>query len=142
MSTILSILITLAIIYAVLRFILAKPLIKHFKAKANAGLNIASYNEASDYSKIGYCPIHNELSQAEVTIEGELPSDLNGIYLRNGTNSPFDRNESRRHMFNGAGMIHQVHINSGKVTYSNHYTDTPRYLAEKAAGKELYPCGP
>ena len=41
-------------------------------------------------------------------------------------------------MFNGSGMIHQISINQGKVLYTNRYNQTPRYKAEKAAGKELY----
>ncbi|MGK0440755.1 MAG: carotenoid cleavage dioxygenase [Pseudohongiellaceae bacterium] len=115
-----------------------KPLLANFQQRAITALNLPSYNGGSDYSKTGYCPIHNELSDTELTIEGELPDDLSGVYLRNGTNSPFDRNDSRRHMFNGAGMIHQVSIADGKANYSNQYTQTPRYLAEKEAGRELY----
>ncbi|ARN76360.1 hypothetical protein BST96_09860 [Oceanicoccus sagamiensis] len=101
-------------------------------------MDLPSYNQGSDYSKIGYCPIHNELTDSAITVEGEIPADLSGLYLRNGTNSPFDRTDSRRHMFNGAGMIHQVRIENGQATYTNKYTQTPRYLAEKEAGKELY----
>lgn len=139
LTTLGTILLTLAVIYVLIRFLFIGKILAHFKAKANAALNIEEYNQGSDYSKIGYCPIHSELSGAQVTVEGTIPADLKGIYLRNGTNSPFDRNKSRRHMFNGAGMIHQVHIDNGQASYSNHYTQTPRYQAEQQAGTEIYP---
>ena len=139
MPTIAGLLLVVSVSYLVLRYFAAGPLLAHFKAKANMALDIEGYNAQSDYSRLGYCPIHSELSDADVVIEGDLPSDLTGVYLRNGTNSPFSRTESRRHMFNGAGMIHQVHIDHGRARYANRYTQTPRYLAEVAANGELYP---
>ncbi len=138
MSTLLTVVLCLAAFYVLFRFVLLKPLIANLRQKANKALDLPTYNKGSDYSKTGYCPIHNELTDADITVEGEIPADLSGLYLRNGTNSPFDRNDSRRHMFNGAGMIHQVRIENGKATYTNKYTQTPRFLAEKEAGKELY----
>ncbi len=138
MSTLVIVVLGLAAFFIILRYLLLKPLLASFRQRAIIALNLPSYNGASDYSKTGYCPIHNELTDAPLAIEGELPADLSGLYLRNGTNSPFDRNDSRRHMFNGAGMIHQVRIENGKASYSNQYTQTPRYLAEKDAGRELY----
>ena len=138
MSTLVIVVLCLAAFFVTLRYLLLKPLLASFRQRAITAQNLPSYNGASDYSKTGYCPIHNELTDAPLAIEGELPADLSGLYLRNGTNSPFDRNDSRRHMFNGAGMIHQVRIENGKASYSNQYTQTPRYLAEKDAGRELY----
>jgi carotenoid 9,10(9',10')-cleavage dioxygenase 1 len=138
MTTLLTVALCLVAVLLVFRYLLLKPLLASLRARANAALDLTSYNGASDYSKTGYCPIHNELVDAQVTVEGQIPADLSGLYLRNGTNSPFDRTDSRRHMFNGAGMIHQVRIESGKATYTNRYTQTPRFLAEKEAGRELY----
>ncbi|MEH6588750.1 MAG: carotenoid oxygenase family protein [Halioglobus sp.] len=138
MTTLLTVALCLAAAFLVLRYLLLKPLLANLRARANAALDLASYNSTTDYAKTGYCPIHNELVNAQITVEGEIPADFSGLYLRNGTNSPFGRNDSRRHMFNGAGMIHQVRIENGKATYSNQYTQTPRFLAEKEAGRELY----
>lgn len=138
MSTVLIVILSLAAFLLFVRFVALRPLVASLRQKANLALDLQAYNEASDYSKIGYCPTDSEMQRGEVIVEGELPADLSGLYLRNGTNSPFERNDSRRHMFNGAGMIHQVRIENGKASYSNRYTQTPRYNEEKAAGRELY----
>ena len=128
----------LLLLLLLVRFVLLRPLLNAARAKANAALDVDGYNRGSDYSLPGFNPVHTELTHAAVRIDGTLPADLEGLYLRNGTNSPFDRTDSRRHMFNGAGMIHQVYISNGEASYSNHYIKTPRYLAEAAAGRELY----
>lgn len=36
-------------------------------------------------------------------------------------------------------MIHQIQITAGTATYSNMYVRTPRFEAERAAGRGLYP---
>lgn len=41
------------------------------------------------------------------------------MYIRNGANPQFDLATSRVHMFDGAGMLHQVQIRTGIATYSN-----------------------
>ena len=128
----------LVVVALLLRFVLLKPLLATAVKKANIAMDVEGYNKNSDYSLPGFDPIHNELTHATIKIEGTLPKDLEGLYLRNGTNSPFDRTESRRHMFNGAGMTHQIYIKDGEAFYSNRYSKTERYLAETAAGRELY----
>ena len=133
-----KLLIGFAALLLLTRFVLLEPLLAFGRARANRALDVDNFNRKSDYSKPGFAPVHNELINSQIRIEGQLPADLEGLYLRNGTNSPFDRNEGRRHMFNGAGMIHQIDIRKGQASYTNRYTLTPRYLAEKSAGRELY----
>jgi carotenoid cleavage dioxygenase-like enzyme len=74
-----------------------------------------------------------------VRVSGTLPADLEGVYLRNGTNVQFDEVRTRAHCFNGAGMLHQVQIAGGSATYSNTYIRTPRFEYERLAGREVFP---
>ena len=106
--------------------------------RVNRALDIPGYNARSDYSKPGFKPQHQELSHGEVRVEGTIPADLKGVYLRNGTNTQFTNPTSRVHMFNGAGMLHQVQISEGRATYSNTYVRTPRYEIEDSYGEEVY----
>jgi carotenoid cleavage dioxygenase-like enzyme len=115
-----------------------RPLLAGARARANRQLGIAEYNAGSDYSLPGFLPVRDELSGAAIRVEGSLPPDLAGVYLRNGTNYQFDQVDSRRHMFNGAGMLHQIQIRDGQARYSNSYVRTPRFEAERQLGREAY----
>src|SRR2546430_2504354 len=70
-------------------------------------------NKNSAYNYPGYKPVRSELRHAPVKIIGQLPPDLEGVYLRNGTNIQFDKAKVRIHAFAGAGMVHQVQIKGG-----------------------------
>jgi carotenoid 9,10(9',10')-cleavage dioxygenase 1 len=137
-SGILLVVVGLPILLLILLFLAPRPLLASGRQLANKKLNVEAHNQATDYSKPGFLPVRQENSHAEITVEGEIPADLSGVYLRNGTNYQFDEVASRRHMFNGAGMLHQVQINAGKATYSNTYIRTPRFEAERRLGKESY----
>jgi carotenoid cleavage dioxygenase-like enzyme len=102
-------------------------------------MDVSAHNAASVYNVPGYRPVRAELSHAAVRVSGSLPVDLDGVYLRNGTNSQFDDPKIRLHAFSGAGMIHQVQIRHGAATYSNTYVRTPRFEVERSGGRELYP---
>ncbi|MEW2397237.1 carotenoid oxygenase family protein [Streptomyces sp. NPDC046862] len=107
--------------------------------RIDAALDLVNYNRDSVYNVPGYRPVRQELTHAPVRVSGELPVDLEGVYLRNGTNVQFDDSHVRLHAFSGAGMIHQIQITGGAATYSNTYVRTPRFEAERAAGREIYP---
>ena len=101
-------------------------------------LDAENYNRRSLYNFFGFKPARTELSHAPVTISGRLPPDLNGVYLRNGTNPQFGPSSARWHMFDGPAMLHQIQIADGAATYSNTYVHTPRFEAERAAGREVF----
>ncbi|RYY67830.1 MAG: carotenoid oxygenase family protein, partial [Comamonadaceae bacterium] len=98
-----------------------------------------TYNARSPYSHPGFRPVRREHRHEAVQVHGALPDDLEGVYLRNGTNVQFDRVHTRAHCFNGAGMLHQVQVRGGRATYSNTYIRTPRFEYERAAGREVFP---
>lgn len=82
-------------------------------------------------------PVSEEFVLDDLVIEGELPADLNGVYLRNGPNQRFEPNGSY-HAFDGDGMLHAAHFDRGKVTYRNKWIRTDAWLEEDKAGRSLY----
>lgn len=86
-----------------------------------------------------YAPIKEErvINFDQIQVEGELPTDLNGIYVRNGPNQ---RHElvSKYHRYDGDGMLHALHFDQGKVTYRNRWIRTEPFLEEEQAGHGIY----
>ena len=71
-------------------------------------------------------------------IEGEVPRDLSGIYLRNTENPLFDAITGRYHPFDGDGMLHAIRFEDGKTSYRNRFVRTAGLLAELEAGGPLW----
>jgi len=101
-------------------------------------MDIENFNAPGRYSHFGFRPVHHEFSGEALTVEGEIPEDLQGIYIRNGTNSQFRDTKSPHHVFNGVGMLHSVQFKDGEARYTNTYIRTPRFDAENKAGEEIY----
>jgi carotenoid cleavage dioxygenase-like enzyme len=70
-------------------------------------------------------------------VEGEVPHDLDGIYLRN-TENPLHPALKAYHPFDGDGMLHIVGFRAGEAFYRNRFIRTDGFLAENEAGA---PCG-
>ena len=70
---------------------------------------------------------------------GELPADLDGVYLRN-TENPVHPAIGRYHPFDGDGMMHVVGFRDGKAFYRNRFVRTDGFArrATRPAGR----CGP
>lgn len=84
-----------------------------------------------------FAPVRDELTLDDLEVIGEIPKDLNGVYLRNGPNRRFAA-RGRYHMFDGDGMIHAAHFENGKVRYRNRYVRTKAFEQESAAGRALW----
>ena len=70
-------------------------------------------------------------------IEGAIPLDLQGVYLRN-TEIPVHPSIGMYHPFDGDGMIHQLHLADGKAAYRNRFIRTAGFLAEQEAAGPLW----
>ena len=94
---------------------------------------VAKYLEGS------YAPVPEErvVQMEEMTIVGELPDDLTGIYVRNGPNQRYDP-VSNYHRYDGDGMLHALEFNKGKVTYRNRWIRTSTFAEEEQAGYGIY----
>ncbi len=82
-------------------------------------------------------PIHDELVIDELPIEGKLPSDFNGMFVRNGPN-PYFQPDWRYHPFDGDGMVHSVRFCNGRASYRNRWVRTAALAEEQAAGRALW----
>ena len=70
-------------------------------------------------------------------VEGAIPLDLQGIYLRN-TENPVHPAIGMYHPFDGDGMIHQLHLADGSASYRNRFIRTAGFLAEQEAAGPLW----
>ncbi len=82
-------------------------------------------------------PVHDELVLDNLAVEGELPADLNGLYVRNGPN-PYFAPQWRYHAYDGDGMLHALRFDRGQVSYRNRFIHTAALQEEMAAGQALW----
>ena len=71
-------------------------------------------------------------------VEGEIPSDLDGVYLRN-TENPLHPALKYYHPFDGDGMLHIVGFRDGKAFYRNRFVRTDGFTEENSEGGPLWP---
>ena len=70
-----------------------------------------------------FAPVKEERSFTDLKVTGEIPRDLNGLYVRNGANPPSGMSMD---WFLGCGMLHGVELSDGKANwYRNRYVQTP-----------------
>lgn len=74
--------------------------------------------------KGNWAPVQDEQNVGDLPVEGEIPRELNGLYLRNGMNP---RSGWSEHWFFGNGMVHGVELRDGKASYRNRFVRTPYY---------------
>lgn len=91
---------------------------------------------ADPYRHPGFDPVQSELSGVSLAIEGELPAELDGVFLRNGTNALVP--PRRRHMFDGEAMLHVIEFRGGEARYSNTTVRTPRAAYVEKAGRNPF----
>jgi carotenoid cleavage dioxygenase len=70
-------------------------------------------------------------------VAGEIPADLDGVYLRN-TENPVHPAKKFYHPFDGDGMIHVVGFRDGRAFYRNRYIRTDGLRAEMESGGALW----
>lgn len=71
-------------------------------------------------------------------VEGEVPTDLSGTFLRNGPGRQRIGDQTYGHWFDGDGMICAFSFVDGRVHFRNRYVRTPKYVEETAAQQILY----
>ena len=71
-------------------------------------------------------------------IEGSLPSDLVGTFVRNGPGRQRIGNKPYGHWFDGDGMLSQFTFSGSQVHFRNRYIRTPKYIEETSEQKILY----
>ena len=71
-----------------------------------------------------WAPVKEEITVSDLEVKGEVPKEINGLYVRNGMNP---RSGYSDHWFFGNGMLHGFNFENGKVSYKNRYVKTPYY---------------
>ncbi|MBK5970143.1 MULTISPECIES: carotenoid oxygenase family protein [Thiorhodovibrio] len=82
--------------------------------------------------------ITTEFTNEPLSVQGELPAALDGVYFRNGPGR-FERGGRRYgHPFDGDGHITRLDIGPNGVRYSNRFVHTQEFLAEEHSGRMRY----
>ncbi len=80
-----------------------------------------------------FAPVTAEVERAPLEVDGALPPELVGTYVRNGSNPVSGVSP---HWFFGDGMVHGVRLEHGKAAwYRNRYVHTTMYEARAAFGQ-------
>jgi carotenoid cleavage dioxygenase-like enzyme len=81
----------------------------------------------------GFAPVVEEVEAVDLEVDGALPPELSGLYVRNGSNP---RTGVSPHWFLGDGMVHGLRLEAGRATsYRNRYVRTPLYDASSGFGE-------
>lgn len=97
----------------------------------------AGEDEENPYLLGVFAPVSTEITADNLEVIGEIPSDLNGVYLRNGPNPRYESG-GRHHWFDGDGMVHGVSFENGTARYRNRWVRTEAFKAEDAAQRPLW----
>ncbi|MEE4301186.1 MAG: carotenoid oxygenase family protein [Pseudomonadales bacterium] len=79
------------------------------------------------------------LPPRQLALEGRLPEGLMGVLYRNGPARQEIGDFRYGHWFDGDGMVHRWRIGADGVEHRARMVHTTKYLAERDAGRPLYP---
>jgi carotenoid cleavage dioxygenase-like enzyme len=97
------------------------------------------YHDVNPYLHGVMAPTFKETTEGYLTvIEGKVPTDLTGIYVRNGANPRFE-SRGPHHWFDGDGMLHALTIKDGNASYKNRWVRTKHFNMESEAGEAIWP---
>uniref|UniRef100_A0A8C8A1T9 Carotenoid-cleaving dioxygenase, mitochondrial n=1 Tax=Oryzias sinensis TaxID=183150 RepID=A0A8C8A1T9_9TELE len=100
------------------------PLPADLKGKTNLGLTAVKGLET-------IAPLVRTVEETPepipTTIEGTIPSWINGLFLRNGPGKFEFGNTYYNHWFDGMAMLHQFKIQKGEVTYMSRFLQSDAY---------------
>ena len=94
--------------------------------------------DTTPYLRGRYAPVHEETDAGDLPAAGTIPTDLTGLFVRNGPNPEFPPLGSFSYPFEGDGMVHGVWLDGGRARYRNRWVRTLSLRAEERAGRALY----
>ena len=78
-----------------------------------------------------WAPVQDELTETELRVEGAIPPQLEGVYIRTGPNP---KSGTSPHWFMGDGMVHGVRLFQGNAAwYRNRFVQTPNITDEASS---------
>lgn len=87
----------------------------------------------------GYRTVAESAYDSQPTLQGKLPEGLHGTLYRNGPAQHEIGSRRYQHWFDGDGMLQAWEFRNGAIRHRARMIETPKYLAERAAGRMLYP---
>ena len=110
------------------------------KVTTDRELPLEAYESGNDYlHSEAFRPVDKEITATDLDSIGEIPKDIDGVYIRNGHNPIYQPKSGRYHWFDGDGMVHATTFRHGKATFCNRMVMTEGLIAETQAGRGLYP---
>ncbi|WP_435277903.1 carotenoid oxygenase family protein [Rhodococcus yananensis] len=85
-----------------------------------------------------FAPQRDEVDVRGLRVDGVLPDDLHGTYLRNGPNPRFDPIGTYVYPLDGDAMVHRIDLGDDGLRYTNRFVRTPCVVAEERAGRALW----
>ena len=94
---------------------------------------------AFPYLQGNYAPIDEErdFDQTQLRVEGVVPPNLLGAYMRAGANVAYQPNHYV-YPLDGDGMIHAVYFKDGQVQYKNRWVQTSHLQTERKFNRTIY----
>ncbi len=103
----------------------------------NRYLSLLPEDDDHPYRTGPWRPQTGEWNADDLAVIGQVPSDLDGVYLRN-TENPLLPSMKMYHPFDGDGMIHLMGFRDGRAFYRNRFVQTDGFRAEQKAGEALW----
>jgi carotenoid cleavage dioxygenase-like enzyme len=78
------------------------------------------------YLTRAFAPVDTEMTTFDLAVEGEIPTAIDGLLVRNGPN-PIAADPATYHWFLGEGMLHGIELSGGRaLSYRNRWVRTDR----------------
>jgi len=115
------------------------------KGVASLNRSLKRAKEPNPYLTGIHTPLKAEHTDEALKVTGQIPAELNGVYLRNGPNPLKTPHHATHHWFTGDAMLHGVRLQNGKALwYRNRWvrsTEVSRALGEKPVAGPRGPLG-
>ncbi|WP_286262898.1 carotenoid oxygenase family protein [Thalassotalea atypica] len=87
---------------------------------------------------LGFTNVEHDFDCQELAIEGTMPKDIAGTFVRNGPGKHERGAKRYQHLFEGDGMLQQFTIAEGKISHQGKFITTPKFMQEDKANQFLY----
>lgn len=84
-----------------------------------------------------YAPVFEEITKSDLEIIGEIPRDLNGMFVQNGANPRFHPGAGHS-WFDGDGMVHGVELDDGNAIFRSRFVKTKGLSEDIEAGEATF----
>lgn len=89
------------------------------------------------YLNGAWSPVFEEWADDDCPVQGHIPRDLDGVYLRN-TENPVHTALGRYHPFDGDGMLCALRLHHGHAAFRNRFVRTRGFVNEQDVGRSLW----